>query len=361
MKKQFIFYSFFILGLFCKSQNWTLKLSSKIELRTWRLSSTAEKTEKSLKGATITLFKDKTQIQQTFSDGEGNFVINIPAKGDYILTIAYSACNTKKFYVTTNGVPDDVGKGNYLPSINITGFIMSNPLKGVDYLGLNEPLVKVEYKSDGQNFDKDEAVTNKGIEIVSKIFDAENSIIEKFCAANKAGDAALKKKNCVLAKECYLKAINLLPGEQYPIDQKEKAEQCVNDKKIKQETDAQLKAEQTQIAKTENDKAIAKKKEKDIASFTKNTASTTTINATTSNNSSTEKVNSSNGSGGDSKYSTPHKFGVDTYKEAIKKGDSYFKSKRYTEAKVAYEDALKQKPNDACAVTKITDCEKNIK
>jgi hypothetical protein len=215
-----------------------------------------------------------------------------------------------------------VGKGNYLPTINITGFIMSKPIKGVDYLGLNEPLVKVEYKSGGQNFDKDEVVTNKGIEIVSKIYDAENSIIEKFCAANKAGDAALKKKNCILAKECYMKATNLIPGEQYPIDQKEKADQCINDKKLKQETEAQLKAEQAQVAKTENDKAIAEKKKKDKADFNKTTPATTTVN-----NSSTENTSTANGGGGDSKYKTPHKLGVDKYKEDIKKGDNYFKNK----------------------------------
>jgi len=355
-----IFIVLSLVSLCCQSQNWTLKLSSKVELRNWRLSSVAEKTEKALTGAVITLFKDKTQVGRTNSDSEGNFIIDIPAKGEYILTIEYAGCNTKRFYVSTNGVSDDVGKGNYMPTINITGFIMSKPIKGVDYIGLDEPLVKVEYKAKGQNFDKDEVVTNKGLEIVSKIYDAENSVIEKFCAANKAGDLAMKKKNCVLAKEWYTKAMNIIPGEQYPIDQKEKADQCVKDKKQKEEIDAQIKAEQAQAAKIENDKAIAEKKDKENATFNKNTAAKSgSLNTTaTENNSSTTN---SNLGGGDSKYKTPHKLGVDKYKEDIKKGDEYFKDKRYTEAKAAYQNALKEKPNDAVAKSKLAECDKNIK
>lgn len=356
-----LFVVLFLSGVCCNAQSWSLKLSSKVELRAWKLSSVAEKTEKSLKGATITLFKDKTQVGQTFSDGDGNFIIDIPAKGEYILTIEFGGCNTKKFYVSTNGVSDDVGKGNYMPTINITGFIMSKPIKGVDYLGLDEPLVKVEYKSGGQNFDKDQVITNKGLEIVSKIYDAENSVIEKFCAANKAGDIALKKKNCVLAKECYLKAMALIPDEQYPVEQKIKAESCINDKKQKEEIDAQIKAEQAQTAKTENDKAIAEKKQKENATFNKNTSTKSTSLAVKSSESTSVEKTSNSNTGGDSKYKTPHKLGVDKYKEEIKKGDDYFKDKRYTEAKAAYQQALNQKPNDAAAKSKISECEKNLK
>ncbi len=354
---------FLFIGSYSKAQNWSLKLSSKIELRTWRLSSTATKIEKPLQGATITLFKDKTQIAQTTSDPQGDFEINIPAKGDYILVIAYTACNTKKFQVTTNNVPTDVGKDNYKPTVNITGFLMSKPLKGVDYIGLDDPLIKVEYKAKGQNFDKDETITNKGISTVSKIYDAENVVIDKFCAANKAGDEAMKKKNCIVAKEFYQKAILLLPGEQYPVDQKEKAEQCIKDKKQKEEVLAQEKIENAEAKKAENDKLIADKKAKENETFNKNTTSnsstTTPINTSTNDNSDTE-TNSPNKKSKGSKYSMPQKLGANLYKEAITKADGYFKTKRYKEAKAAYQEALNEKPNDVYATTKLADCEKQL-
>jgi len=80
---------------------------------------------------------------------------------------------------------------------------MSRPIKGVDYLGLQEPLLKVEYKNKAEGFDKDVAVSNKGVSIISNIMDAENVIIEKFCNNTKLGDEALTKKNYTIAKNYY--------------------------------------------------------------------------------------------------------------------------------------------------------------
>ncbi len=250
-----------------------------------------------------------------------------------------------------------MGKDNYKPTVNITGFLMSKPIKGVDYIGLNEPLVKVEYKENEQNFDKDQPVTNNGLSILSKIYDAENIIIEKFCAANKSGDEALKKHNCILAKEFYDKAINLIPSEQYPIDQKEKAELCIKDKKTKEEAVAQLNAEQVQAVKKENEKAIAKKNEKDKVQFNKNlpAKTNTTTAVTTSQNNNTSENNN-----GTSKHSIPQKFGTDKYKEAITKANNYFKTKQYIEAKKQYEVALNQKPKDVYVTNKIAECEKQF-
>lgn len=362
--KSIILLPFLIYSALSLAQNWSLTLSSKVELRNWRLSSTAEKTEKSLTGATIILYKDKIKLNQVNSDSQGNFTIDVPAKGEYILTIEYAGCNTKRFYVSTNGVPEEVGKDNYKPTVSITGFLMSKPIKGVDYLGLNEPLVKVEYKKGGQNFDKDDAITNKGMEIVSKIYDAENSVIEKFCAANKEGDLAMKKKNCDLAKDCYTKALALIPDEQYPKEQWQKADQCIKDKKLKEEVNAQIKAEQDLAAKAEKDKiASEKKKKENDAMFNKNntakTSSTSTLNINSKENASENKTQSGS-STGTSKYSIPKKLAVDRYKDFIKKGDSYFKVQHYKEAKAAYEEALKEKPKDETATGKITECEKYL-
>ena len=270
-KRHFLFLLILAASLLGRAQNWMLKLSSTVELRAWRLTSTAEKSEKALSGATIKLYKGNTQVSETSSNAKGDFVIDVPAGGEFVLTISFPGCNTKKFFVSTSDVPENVGKDSYKPTVNISGFLMSKPLKGVDYIGLNEPLVKVEYKAKGQNFDKDEAITNNGLNILSKIYDAETSLIQKFCAANKAGDDALKNHNCPSAKDYYEKAIHMLPGEQYPVDQLAKAELCLKNKKAEAEAAAQeaaLKAEATRVA---NEKAIAEKTAKDKEQFNKTT------------------------------------------------------------------------------------------
>ncbi len=50
--------------------------------------------------------------------------------------------------------------------------------------------------------------------------------------------------------------------------------------------------------------------------------------------------------------------GHDPYKESIDKADNYFKTKRYTEAKTEYENALKVKPKDVYAIKKLEETKK---
>ncbi|MCW3077339.1 MAG: hypothetical protein JWO32_1948 [Bacteroidetes bacterium] len=366
IKNFYLISAFFLLSNLLQGQEWMLKLRSRVELRNWKLTTKAEKSEKSLGGASISLSRGSTILSQTTSNSEGDFEIDVPAKGDFILTITYAGCNTKKFFVSTNGVPEEVGKDNYKPTVSIGGFIMSKPLKGVDYLGLNEPLVKVEYKNSGQNFDKDEVVTNKGIEIVSKIYDAETAVIEKFCATNKLGDDALNKlKNCPLAKSYYLKALDMLPGEPYPAEQLAKAEQCILNK---QAQDAALKTESIKKAEAANavnekkvsEKRIAEKKEfkKSSSEADLNITDTKSTKIISKTSDESRNENLSNGENGNSKRKTPRVIGVNKYKETIIKADDFFKTKRYAEAKLAYEDALKYRAEDVHATVRLSEIEK---
>lgn len=369
--------SLLFFTLIGQSQEWMLKLSSTVELRSWRLTSTAEKSEKALAGADIKLYKETKLIGQTTTNSDGDFAIDIPAGGEYILTISFTGCNTKKFNVSTKNVAEDVGKDNYKPTVNISGFLMSKPLKGVNYLGLNEPLVKVEYKSKGQNFDKDETVTNNGLNILSKIYDAETSLIQKFCAANKAGDDAMKNHNCPAAKDYYAKAIDMLPGEQYPIDQISKAELCIKNKKEKDEAVAAEAAEKAAANKIATDKAIAEKTAKDKALFEKAAndklakekmlAEKKSPNKPTPQKENPEKIkvaetepstNESNGKKGKSNHSIAQPIGKNIYKETITNADGYFKMKRFAEAKAEYEKALKIKPDDLYSKNKIDEISK---
>ena len=344
------------------SQTWSLKLNSKVELRNWKLTTKASVSEKVLEGALITLYKDKEVIGQTNSDLSGNFTINIPNNGEFILSITYAGCNEKKFSVSTKGVPDDVGKGNFIPSVRIGGFMMSRPLKGVDYIGLLAPLVKVEYKGDGKSFDRDEVVTNKGQEIVSSIYDAENTIIQKFCGYNKQGDDALAMKNCPVAKTYYEKAIGLLPDESYPKTQLMKAEECIKIKEAAADA-AKLEAQRKEgAAKKANEKTIAEKKTKEKEAFNKSapTNTSTAISNTVTTENPDEKENNSSDRKGESKHKTRKVLSADGYKNEVAKGNSLFNDKRFKEAKTAFEEALKSKPNDPYALEKIAECNKAL-
>jgi hypothetical protein len=206
-------------------QEWSLKLKSKVELRSWKLTSKAIKNEQFLNGATVKLCKGPSVVSQTTSDPEGNFEMSIPVNGNYTLEITYPGCNPKKFAVNSSGVPSNAVAANLKPSLDITGFIMSKLIKGVNYIGLNQSLVTVEYKPGSNGFEKKEEA------LESKIYDAEYKVIQKFCTANKLGDMALDRKDYSLAKTFYLMAMNIMDGEPYPKGQLKRAEEGLKEEK----------------------------------------------------------------------------------------------------------------------------------
>jgi hypothetical protein len=208
------------------------------------------------------------------------------------------------------------------------------------------------------------------MEIVSKIYDAENTVIEKFCNANKLGDDALKKKNCALAKDYYEKALNLIPGEFYPTEQLKNVEKCAKEKEAKQDAVMLENAKKAEAAKLANQKAIDEKKAKEKAHFEKaadksaakvEPAKAEPVKETKAiipEETTTAETETEAKSKGGSKYRTPKVIGVNHYKETITKADGYFKTKRYKDAKHAYETALKHKAHDSYATAKVAECVK---
>ncbi|MBA3682355.1 MAG: hypothetical protein H0W73_14525 [Bacteroidetes bacterium] len=270
MKKHFriITALLFIVGI--GHAQWTLKLTSNVYLRTWKLDTKASKEEKEVDGATVTLFQGGKQIGQTTSSGGGEFTIMVPNDGEFYLTVSYPGCNTKRMGINTQNVPEKMSKDNFKPSFEITGgFIMVKPYPGIDYSQLSKDLIRVEYAPGKKAFDDTEAGTEQGLGIVSKIYAAEDELFSRFCSTNKAGDVALAKPDCPLAKTLYEKAIAMISGEQYPVVQLAKVGLCLKDKEIaekKAADEAAAKAAASNVKKEDADKkaiadAIAKANE----------------------------------------------------------------------------------------------------
>jgi hypothetical protein len=269
MKKLLACFLFFLLSAPVFSQGgWELELSSKVEIRSWKLTTKAEESVKPLAGATIKLLKGSTVVNQTTSDGNGDFKLKVPANGNFLLEVAYPGCNTKKASINTMNVPD-FGEEIFKPSFGIGGFVLSKPFPGIDYSGLQQPLVKVVYKESVKNFDDDDAYTQQGLGAVSKIAQDEKVLIDRFCAANKAGDDAMKKPDCPLAKTFYEKAMTTIAGESYPAEQLAKVAECLAAKeqaaqKAKEEAakaEADREASRLAKQKAEEEKALKAKEE----------------------------------------------------------------------------------------------------
>lgn len=244
------------------TKTWSVKLSSHVEIRSWKLTYKSDKTEKSLAGASLVLTKQGKIVWQGTTDSNGDYTIMVPGNDVFILTVSYPGCNAKKIEIVTTGVPEEIQNDNFYPSFEIIGgFTMAKPFPGIDYTGLQEPLVKVIYSPKIKNFDDDHAYTEYGTGIVTKIKNAEQVLIDKFCGTNKKGDAALAIPDCPLAKRLYNEAIALIPGEPYPVEQLAKVPDCdkIEEEKKKAEEAAKKAAEEKAAA----DKAAKEKAEAD--------------------------------------------------------------------------------------------------
>ncbi len=386
-------------------QTWNLKLKSTVELRTWKLTNKAQEKLDLLPGATISLLKNGQVAQKVSTDANGVFSIDVPPNGDYILEVSYSGCNSKRFSISTYNVTENIFNEKYNPSFSIGGFVMAKPFQGIDYSGLSKPLVHIMYDAKLKNFNKDEGITNNGLNTVSNIAQKEDELVQKFCNFNQLGNNALAKLDCPLAKQMYQEAIQTISNETYPQEQLLKTDICfkeaeANAKKLieqknaerikdslnivnKEKTAADKKAKELEVinaAKISKEKADAQKlaqqqaqKDKPIAVQQKTVTAKPASKPTPKpkevetkivkeeplkpNNTNTENSSvPSNQKKEESKYSMPQVLGANPYKDNMIKGNDYFKTKRYAEAKAAYELALKAKPNDAVATTKLNDC-----
>ncbi len=222
MKRNNIIYFILSLLFFFKlsfADDFNLKLKSKVEVRNWKLSSKAYKQETFIKGASIELYNASSIISKTISDKDGNFEINIPSSGNYTLVITSLGYDPKKFSITAKSIPIGNNSANFIPSVDMTSFIATKIIKGVGDLGLNQPIIHAERRTD-----KNEYIRYSGLKLSVNINDAEYHVIQRFCICNKLGDVAIEDKNYALAKTYYSMATDIIPGESYPKEQLKKTE-----------------------------------------------------------------------------------------------------------------------------------------
>lgn len=280
-----------------KSQDCLLYVRSHVEIRTWTLTSKAVIEEKKLKDASVTLYQGSKVISEAKTDMYGDFNVLAPFGGEYELVISYPGCNSKKISITATDITRDAKKDNFITTFSIGGFVMSKPLSTIDYAGLQQPLVKIVYKAKNKTFEDDKSYTKEGVEVVTKIWEAENVLMSNFCDFNKAGDEALLKHDCELAKIMYGKAISLIQDEQYPQLKLQKVGDC-----FKYKADISKKAEEAEASRVLEQK----------------------------------------------------------YNEVLAKGDEAFKTKNWETAKEFYSEAIKMKENDQYPKYRLAEVEKGI-
>ena len=308
------------------SQDWTLPLTGKVE-----------KNDKKLQGAIVTLMQGSKQVAQTLTGEDGAFKFEIPANGDFMITVTKPGHCTKKFQVSTRGVPPD---DKSTKRFDIPGINLFEPLPNIDYSVLNQPLVKIQYSALKQVFDYDEAYFSQSLAALDKLKQLESDAINKqkelefnYSSAIKTADKAFQKKDWPTAKANYSNAIKFKPTENYPKDQLAQIDIIIKDQEALNKKSADDVAAKAAADKAAADALAKKKADEETARLAKEKA----------------------------KLSTLPSLGVDKYKEAIKRADELFKMKRYKESKTSYEEALIAKASDVYAKSQLVEIEKLLK
>lgn len=215
-------------GIF--SQGIKYKFKSKVVVRNWKLSSKAYTQETIQPGVTIELFEGTKSVSKTTSDKDGNFGFDLPCIGNFTMVISGQGLSTRKFSLNCNSIVIKNGQSDFIPSIDITGFVSANFEKDVSSVGLSGSGVQM-------TDEKNNVLKYGGLNFPVNINDGDVRIIQKFCTCNKLGDLAYQNKNFALAKNYYMMANNIIEGEEYPNEQLKRTDDAIKEKNFADRTE----------------------------------------------------------------------------------------------------------------------------
>lgn len=340
-----------------------------------------------MSGVNLQISKSGRVMNNILTDANGNYSFELPMGGEYMVTVSKEGYVSKKFSVSTMGVPPEKATSKF-PIIEAS-LTLFKRMEGVDYSLLNQHLNKYYYNVDQDNFEYDENHLRQMLKGLEQIKEQEKALKNKdkekeaaYLAAVKNGDKAYQKKEWQPAINAYNEALQIKPGEVYPgaqiakiqsnLAEEAKAKQAAEAAKALAEKQAREKAEADVLAKKQADEAAAKKAAEaaTAAALAKKAADEAAAKALADKQAKDKLEADSRKASVPSTVKTTSDKAVlpvlgaaqtnTNYTNAIKRADEAFSKHRYYDAKQAYEEALVAKSGDVYAKTRLMECEKHI-
>ncbi len=329
-------------------------------------------------GVSVVVNQGGKILNTVTTDGTGKYDFDLPLNFDYSIVVSKPGMATKKYAVSTRGVPPEKATSKF--SSVEASLTLFEKLDGVDYSLLNQPLNKYTYNPTKDNFEYDKGYLDQMLGGLQNLMAAIQNELKKredieanYAATIKAADKAFQKNDWPGAKADYQSALAMKPNESWPKAQlaqidKVIAEQAALNKK--KEDDAKKAGEDAIKKKAEEDlnnkylAAIKKgddgfgKKDWAVAKAGYNEALSYKAAETYPKNqlAAIEKAiadAAKNKADADAKAALDAKYAV-----AIKKGDDGFAAKTWAAAKAAYTEALGVKPTEQYPKDKIAAIDK---
>lgn len=218
-----------------------------------------------LSGVKIEVFQGSALMKTYVTDAGGNYSFDLPLNSEYMIVVSKEGMASKKFSVSTRGVPAERATNKF--SIIDADIGLYEKIEGVDYSVLNQPLNKYVYNPAIENFEFDKAYLQQMLGSLEQLKAQIEAAIKKkkeleanYQAAMKAGDKAFNKKDWNAAKAAYTEASSLKPKEQYPKDQIANINKIIADQEAlnKKNEEAAKKAAEEAAKKKAEDELNAK-------------------------------------------------------------------------------------------------------
>jgi hypothetical protein len=252
-------------------------------------------------------------INNILTDGTGKYSFDLPLNNDYVITVSKAGMASKKYAVSTRGVPEEKSTSKF--SSVEASLTLFEKLDGVDYSLLNQPLNKYNYNPTKDNFEYDKNYLDQMLGGLQNLMAAQQAELNKrkdleanYQSAIKAGDKAFQKNDWQGAKASYQAALALKPNESWPKEQLAQIDKTIAEL-------AALEKKKADDAKKAQEEAAKKKQE--------------------------EELNAK-------------------YLAAIKKGDDAFNKKDWPTAKAGYNEALTYKTAESYPKAQLAAIDKAI-
>lgn len=176
-------------------------------------------------GAVITLIQDGEEIKRVQTGKNGRFDLYLDFGHEFLIEISKASYVAKSLYINTNNVPSDEQAWGY----EFGGFVvdMFKRMDGVDYSVLKNPIGKVYYEPNVENFVDDRVYTRQIKQEIDRLEDAQKErlkqeeerlrrIEEDFDLAIKDAQQAMNDGDYLLAKDNALAAQSMKPDSEIP-------------------------------------------------------------------------------------------------------------------------------------------------
>ena len=218
-----------------------------------------EDDEGAVNGAQIIVVQGGKTILNISTGADGKYAFQLPLGNDYVVSVTRAGYITKKFAVSTRGVPPEIAQYKF------KGFQASPSIwpkvDGVDYSALNQPASKFFYDPNKQDFTNDKAYQEQMAGLVANIREQEETIKKgkkdadkNYQAAISAGDKSFGKKDYQAALSSYNQALSLKKDDTVAKQKIDQTNQAIKaDADAKAAADAKAKADADAKAKADAD------------------------------------------------------------------------------------------------------------